>query len=336
MGKRYFSGSNTGYGFWNYFENVGNNSENVHTFILKGGPGVGKSTLMKRVLKEAVSKGYTVEEFYCSGDPGSLDAVRIIEKDVVVVDGTAPHIIDPRFPGIADEIINLGVYIDQRHICEKRTYLESEFEKNRRGYVVAYSYLAAAKELKLSILNTYENMCDKEKMMERVKQICCVSKKHYSPRVRKLFLDGITCKGEIDFHDNIINSKKVYNIKGNGRDTFLKILLREYEGCELELYYDPLLGDVVKHIYFPAEDVWYTSSEKHFGVEIDTNQYMCDEEPEYVSFNKAQIRILINKAVEYLAMSKKAHDDIEKVYADYMDFAGVEKETKKLLEVLKL
>ena len=87
--ERYFLGNNTGYGFKSNYENELKNKRRV--ILLKGGPGTGKSSMLKRIAAEAKGKGLDFELWYCSGDPDSLDGVYIKEKDTAVVDATAPH-----------------------------------------------------------------------------------------------------------------------------------------------------------------------------------------------------------------------------------------------------
>ena len=98
--RRYFPGANTGRGFIGHFEAIVPPwSEPHYTYVLKGGPGVGKSTLMKKCAAIARANGFTVEEFRCASDPESFDAVRIPQRRLVLLDGTAPHTIDPAMPG---------------------------------------------------------------------------------------------------------------------------------------------------------------------------------------------------------------------------------------------
>ena len=97
--RRYFPGANTGRGFIGHFEGIVPPwSEPHYTYVLKGGPGVGKSTLMKKCAAIARANGFTVEEFRCASDPESFDAVRIPQRRLVLLDGTAPHTIDPAMP----------------------------------------------------------------------------------------------------------------------------------------------------------------------------------------------------------------------------------------------
>ena len=47
------------------------------TLIIKGGPGVGKSTLMKKAGVHYEEEGMEVHYYHCSGDPDSVDAVYV-------------------------------------------------------------------------------------------------------------------------------------------------------------------------------------------------------------------------------------------------------------------
>ena len=63
--------------------------------ILKGGPGCGKSTFLKRVGDAGRAAGLAVVRLHCAGDPASLDGVYFPEKRSGFFDGTAPHTVDP-------------------------------------------------------------------------------------------------------------------------------------------------------------------------------------------------------------------------------------------------
>ena len=93
--NRYFPGGNTTKGFYSYYNEILKYKELNEIYTIKGGPGVGKSTLMKSVGKKFEQKGFSINYYHCSSDPDSLDAVLIKEKGILFVDGTAPHIIDP-------------------------------------------------------------------------------------------------------------------------------------------------------------------------------------------------------------------------------------------------
>ena len=120
MNKHFLASANTCKGFKNNFNSI-NISSNGFTYILKGGPGTGKSTIMKRFGKSYEDKGYDVEYFYCSSDPESLDGVFIPKKNISIVDGTAPHITEATVPGIKEKIINVGAFIKPSIKKHKKT-----------------------------------------------------------------------------------------------------------------------------------------------------------------------------------------------------------------------
>lgn len=91
MTTHFFLGANSGQGFQNLFPRFCEPEAFDDLIVLKGGPGVGKSTLMRTVGKAMEERGETVEYLYCSGDPASLDGVHIPSIRTAIVDGTAPH-----------------------------------------------------------------------------------------------------------------------------------------------------------------------------------------------------------------------------------------------------
>lgn len=63
--------------------------------IIKGRSGSGKSTLMRKITAAAEEHGLSYDYFSCALDPESLDMVVIPELSFAIIDGTAPHVIDP-------------------------------------------------------------------------------------------------------------------------------------------------------------------------------------------------------------------------------------------------
>ena len=92
----FFLGANSGGGFFSLYDQLGRPEDTYDLIVLKGGPGVGKSTMMKAIGAAAEKRGLDVEYIRCSGDPDSLDAVQIPQLKTAAVDGTAPHVIEPR------------------------------------------------------------------------------------------------------------------------------------------------------------------------------------------------------------------------------------------------
>ena len=92
MTTHFFLGANSGQGFQNLFPRFCKPEDHYDLIVLKGGPGVGKSTMMRRIGKAMEDRGEDVEYLYCSGDPNSLDGVHIPRVGAAIVDGTSPHV----------------------------------------------------------------------------------------------------------------------------------------------------------------------------------------------------------------------------------------------------
>ena len=87
----YFLGANAPTGFYSLYDHLLPPEQARAIYILKGGPGCGKSTLMRKVAAWAQEAGLETEYILCSGDPDSLDALILPGRAVAIVDGTAPQ-----------------------------------------------------------------------------------------------------------------------------------------------------------------------------------------------------------------------------------------------------
>ena len=88
---QYFLGGNTPSGFYSLYHQLSDPARMRALYIIKSGPGSGKSTLMRRVERHAQAAGLETQEVLCSGDPDSLDAVILPQLGAAVVDGTSPQ-----------------------------------------------------------------------------------------------------------------------------------------------------------------------------------------------------------------------------------------------------
>lgn len=62
----FFPGGNTAQGFYSFYDYLPYEAEQV--FIIKGGPGTGKSTFMKKIGERMIEEGYDIEFHWCSSD----------------------------------------------------------------------------------------------------------------------------------------------------------------------------------------------------------------------------------------------------------------------------
>ena len=143
----FFLGANTPSGFYSLYDQMLDPAEARRVFLLKGGAGCGKSSLMKRVAASLEEAGQSVEYIRCSGDPDSLDAVIFPQLKAAIVDATAPHVQEPRLPGVVESYVDLGRFYDHPALAEKREEIEKATLGYKSHYTRAYRCLTAAAQL---------------------------------------------------------------------------------------------------------------------------------------------------------------------------------------------
>ena len=117
---RWFMGCNSQNGFYSLFGQFTRPEEGWRCILIKGGPGTGKSTLMKRVIKLALQRGQPVEEIHCSSDAASLDGVILPRQRTVLLDATPPHALEPQFPGAVEQPFSLCGCWDEELLFTRR------------------------------------------------------------------------------------------------------------------------------------------------------------------------------------------------------------------------
>lgn len=144
ISRQFFLGANTGAGFVSLYPAFAAPEDGAFFWYIKGGPGNGKSTLMRRAAERAEEAGLAVESILCSGDPESLDGIYIPEKKLGYVDATSPHVQEPAVPGTSGKYLDLGAFY--RPIPpEEAEKMRRLFAAYRREYARAYDMLHAAR-----------------------------------------------------------------------------------------------------------------------------------------------------------------------------------------------
>ena len=138
----YFAGGNTARGYFSLYDSNFAGLEKV--FILKGGPGTGKSTLMRKIAANWLEKDYDVEFIHCSSDPGSVDGIIFPALKIGIVDGTEPHVVEPKAPGAIEEYVNLGDAWDSQKLSTEKVKIIRLMDERKEAYNQAYKAYADA------------------------------------------------------------------------------------------------------------------------------------------------------------------------------------------------
>lgn len=165
--KHLFFGAATPNGPVNYIENI---TEDINKrYIIKGRSGSGKSTVMRKVGKHAEELGLSVQYFPCGLDPNSLDMVIIPSLSTAILDGTAPHVINPTRP--TDEVIDMFELCMDQSVEDKYVERFQELdmcykEEMKKGTQL----LKEAMEIDELMTNYYESDIDQELVDQRIKE----------------------------------------------------------------------------------------------------------------------------------------------------------------------
>ena len=164
-------GAVTSDGFVHFFDELIEMYELRELYIIKGGSGIGKSSFIKKFTESF--KEHPIDYIYCSNDPNSLDGAVITDLNIGIVDGTAPHILEVKYPGLIDEIIDLGKFINKEKLKTKanKEKIDMLLSGKKENYAKAFSHLAKAREYHAELEMLYSGCVEFDKVDELLGQI---------------------------------------------------------------------------------------------------------------------------------------------------------------------
>ncbi len=345
MHRSYFLGSPTPNGFETRFSDE--IKSGMYTVIIKGGPGTGKSTVMKKIAS-ALEDVDPAELYYCSSDPDSLDAVLFRGLGLIFVDGTAPHVFEPQYPGARQTILNLGRFWNADQLKASADGIISLTEKNAALHARVRRYLGASHDLGGEIISVAEQALYREKLEGYISRLS-----------RKLFGKSNRPRGKVSI-------RQITSVTPKGVMTQESAL----EGCRVFRVEDPFYAasdmllkglsqaaaaagyDVVasRNVFLPQtvyeeiviEELGLAFSTRAGGDDLKKinglrfyDRDLLRQSRRKLSFASALRRELSKAAVEALKEAKDVHDDLEKYYSGAMDFEKSEKFCDGIIKALR-
>lgn len=364
--RHYFPGNNTPLGFFSYYKYILSQREANRIICIKGGPGTGKSTFMRKVADAFYGKE-DIDYLHCSADEESLDGILLKKKRVALIDGTSPHVTDPVTPGAVDKIINLGEYWDNGSIEANKDEIIDLNEETSKWYRIAYNYLNAVKSVYRNIEEIYQGAAETGEIYSIVAEIISeeFSKIPISlnpGKIKKFFASAITGNGAVNYLPSLLkNMKKIYIINspiGYTNYSFMEILTEgaKYRGLDCETYYCPVCPEEKKeHIIIPQLGLAFVTVNDYHDVEPWELIEFADEDQEFVLMDLtdymkphilqsneellenllSEYDIFLNKAFKYLQKAKETHMKVEQLYIPNMNFTRVSNLINETVEELK-
>lgn len=348
----FFLGANNKTGYYSLYDEAYDPAEKGCHYILKGGPGTGKSTLMKNIAAMLQKDGYLPERDYCSADPNSLDAVFLPEKNFSILDGTAPHTFDPRLPGVTEHLVNLGEAWNTKLLEEHRNEIASLVKENGRQHKKCAEYLWVASQFELKAAKLCSSFTDAEKLEDfsvRLARRKIPEKESGGKKGRlyKRFLSGITPDGIVTQYDTLTALCDTMIVFEDAHSVAAPFILRCLtddalaKGYDVYLCFCPLLPHTKPehliipelHLCFCTENEYHpslNSGEKtiHSSRFFEKDDYRRNREK--LLFMAKAKKELIDEAVKKLSIAKGLHDKLEEYYIAATDFSIVEEKQEKI------
>lgn len=326
----FFLGANSESGFVSYFKELQEQESSMQLLILKGGPGSGKSTLMRRVLKFAEEKGHNPEIVPCASDPNSLDAFIDRSTNFAMMDGTAPHIEDPTLPGAKHHILNLGDLWDKKKLLKNADTIEKLSKDVSACHLGAGAYIKSAGALLGENRRYAKAYIDENKVRSISEDFAKMLQGGKDGKVKKRLLSAVSV-GELKVLKSALScfADKVYVISdrfGAASDYIMKSVsfLAKQKGenqiycpcsitpekCDHLIFPDSKIALVTENSFFDFESAYRTDSlYSPFRLEAD----MIKREDE--------AKNLLSHAASLVKKAKDIHDGLEDCYKEAMDFS---------------
>lgn len=322
-----------------------------YTYILKGGPGTGKSTLMKKIAE--VFSDHPISLYYCSSDIRSLDAVVIEDKKLIVVDGTAPHVFETYYPGASQEIVNLGEFWGGEILRKHSAAIHYLFDENLKYHARVRCYIKALASLNADIYSIGDDALNREKLDGYISRLCrkAAGKKQSDEKGKISFKQLSAFTTENYSTKPLSGNYSVYLLRDEyfaGSDYFL----RNVTDYLVNQGYDVTVSECTMHHAPVFEHVFCESA----GIAFMTSNFMnCLEDPsaaavnfgrfydkeiisakkQRLSFDRKAVLELSKEAADTLSTALAVHDELEKNYINAIDFKKLGSFTDKFIKSLK-
>lgn len=334
----YFAGANTPKGFVSDYAEFFREETYTKVYIVKGGSGTGKSTLIRRCADQAVKSGAACTYILCSSDPESLDGVLLHRGDIhiAVVDGTAPHTLDPVYAGCCGEIVNCGDFWDTCALENAREEIVQTVQKKSDCFLRAYRYLAGASSVLSAAGQFSRDLILQEKLEKCVSRLAASFKNMeeggsvLNRRTLAISMNGAVRVSTFNAAQTCIAIKDCAAASCVFLESLEKVLLDK--GIPVIRSLSPLGG--IAELYLPCQDTAFVpyiedvdrqrAYTKIINMQRFVNKDVLSANRQKRRFAEKCFASLMEGATESLAEAKKLHFRLEDIYKSTMDFAGLD------------
>ncbi len=352
--KHYFAEGNTSQGFFSLYEETFQGLERL--FILKGGPGTGKSSFIQGVAQAALQEGLDAELYHCSLNHPSINGLIIPKLQAGFVDGTFPHCMEPQYPGIVDHIINLGDYWNREQLLAHKNDIKPLIQSKSLHLAAAYRHYEKAKlihdeweQIYIQAMDFFKANKVTKELLERV--FDGVERSPLQGTVQQKLFGAATAQGAVNYYDNLTDElQKRYIIKGrpgSGKSTMMRKMGKQAERLGLSVQYFPcgLDPSSLDMVLLPELSVAVLDGTAPHVVDPDgprdevidmfelcMNPKVEEERAEDIKAVSRRYAHEMSLGGDALKKAKYIHDQIKSYYSAAMDFEQVNQKREEIIK----
>lgn len=337
--KEFFASANGCNGFKSYFEEIFNSSHFDRIFVLKGGPGTGKSTLMKKTFNALKSKKLNFEIFRCSSDSNSLDGLILEDEKsrVAIIDGTAPHERDAVVPGATDVLVNLGEAIRNDSMKELKSEVLELNRLKRNAYIGAYKELSKNAILRINLEAEIQSIVDEtlvDAFVDNLVKSFNIENGTSGVRLLSSFSkDGYASLRA--FEGSKINCLKIGG-EYESETVIITLIAQKLtkKGIPYVRIPSPFLDGVLEGVYFPQDEFAIIASKESYT--CNSLEFLKIKSEKALTQRARALKECItayeSEAQRFLAEASAYHFELEKLYTAEVDFSIVDFYTDRIID----
>lgn len=350
---RFYLGANTPVGFVGYLDDLYSAADGWQAYIIKSGPGTGKASLMRAVMNTMAELGQEPEAIYCSSDPRSLDGVLFPQLKIGIMDGTSPHIMEPKYWGAVEQIVNLSDCMDGEMLHKQYKEIIAATDACSGMHARCRKFIGAAASLLSDSARIVMEFTDADKVARTAARIAAREFGSHSSQTGKetrRFLSAVTPEGIVTFHETIqALCPRIYAIEDDcgAASRMLLADLRQRAldaGLSIITCACPLAPhDKLEHILIPSLGLGFTTSNQWHKADFPvyrrvhaarfTDGEGLRSKRQILSFNRRAARELLNEAIQISADAKALHDKMEQFNIRAMDWEKADALTRQVVKI---
>jgi hypothetical protein len=313
--------------------------------------------MIKKIAEEFSDE--KTEWIHCASDPDSLDGLICHSRRFAVIDGTKPHVIEPKYPGAVESVVDVSACWNEDALFACRHDIKALTKSCSMCHEQSCRFLSAASSLLGDTYRQSLGAVDTRKLSSYAERLCGREFKNKDRQSRygeekARFFSAVTNKGVCMFTATAkLLCDRVYLVNDD-YGAVSRILLKSVRAAALSAGHSvircccPLSPyEKLEHLFIPELSLGFVTSNRFHDFNNDIDAYRivnCQrfsdpgklkECKKRVNFNRKAAAQMTEKAAELLREAKKLHDELESYYIAATDFGELDALTGRVIDKIR-